>query len=718
MAAEDDPYAALIPAKPKDDDPYAALIPRGGDVTSATEGAPARITVRPPGAAPPETTASDAFGRGFTSAASFGFRDELAGLGAAGGADPNSTNPADLPGLIYGIGKGAYRKLTGDPEAERLYAEEVKRQREQGKQLAEDQPVATTAGQITGAVALPIGFAARAATWPARAIAAARTGAVQGGLTGLGEAEGDLGERVPAAVEGAGYGLAAGLVASPAISLVGAGVRKILGPTLNIARGLRGLPATEEARRFVDVTGRDVAAGDVGLSGAEAELARARGQPVTALDQFGTNTRALARAAADASPEARAIMEPQLRERFEGQAPRMGEFLKTMSNHVDDGELASAIRSVGGLENRPLYQRAYEAGDRAIGLENPELNTLLSAPAVRDAMKESITRWRDRQVAAGYGNLKAPIDIDPRTGEMVFTNSRGFPTYPNLQLWDYTGRNLEARAARARDAGDNDTASLIGGFAGRLKTALDKEVPEFAKARASAKDFFGSENALDFGRDFFGASTKKDFRERLAGFEKLSDKQKAIAQDGYLPAFIDKVQSAADKQNLLNKIKTSPNFKTEMQTMLGTQKAAQIEDWLRVETLMEQSRAAVSGGSPTSRLLQDALRYASPIGTAAGSASGAFFGDYDPKNIGVGTVAGLLAGAGTKRWNASNAKVMRQVAERLMSSDPAEYSKALQMMTAKPAWRRMLHEVTDALTPGPAALGRVGGTIAGEQQGP
>jgi hypothetical protein len=198
----------------------------------------------------------------------------------------------------------------------------------------------------------------------------------------------------------------------------------------------------------------------------------------------------------------------------------------------------------------------------------------------------------------------------------------------------------------------------------------------------------------------------------------LTPQQKAIAQDGYLPAFIDRVQSSADKQNLLNKIKTSPSFKTEMQTMLGTQKAAQIEDWLRVETLMEQARTAVSGGSQTSRLLQDALRYASPIGSAAGGAGGAFFGDYDPTNIGVGTVTGLLAGIGTKRYNASNARVMRQVVERLMSGDPAEYSKALQMMTARPAWRRMLHEATDALTPGTGALGRVSGTIAGERQGP
>jgi len=77
----DDPYAALIPTKPKDDDPYAALIPKSADVAPATEGGPARITVRPPGAGEggePRTTATEAFGRG-----------------AAGAGTPPSRAPRD-----------------------------------------------------------------------------------------------------------------------------------------------------------------------------------------------------------------------------------------------------------------------------------------------------------------------------------------------------------------------------------------------------------------------------------------------------------------------------------------------------------------------------------------------------------------------------------------------------------------------------------------------
>ena len=68
-------------------------------------------------------------------------------------------------------------------------------------------------------------------------------------------------------------------------------------------------------------------------------------------------------------------------------------------------------------------------------------------------MKGAVRDWRNRQVMEGYGNLKAPIEINPRTQELVFADSRGFPTEPNLQLWDYTARNLRGIAGRAARAG-------------------------------------------------------------------------------------------------------------------------------------------------------------------------------------------------------------------------------------------------------------------------
>ena len=93
----------------------------------------------------PTTDAGTAAARGFTGAASFGFRDEGSGLIAAGGGDPD--NP-DIGHALSSLAVGAYRKLTGDPEAEKRYAAEVARQREQGKVLEKEHPIASTVGQI------------------------------------------------------------------------------------------------------------------------------------------------------------------------------------------------------------------------------------------------------------------------------------------------------------------------------------------------------------------------------------------------------------------------------------------------------------------------------------------------------------------------------------------------------------------------------------------
>src|SRR5262245_12868480 len=56
----------------------------------------------------PTPSRTEAFGRGFTQAGSFGFRDELAGLAAAGGGDPNDPDPAHA---LAALARGTYRRL-------------------------------------------------------------------------------------------------------------------------------------------------------------------------------------------------------------------------------------------------------------------------------------------------------------------------------------------------------------------------------------------------------------------------------------------------------------------------------------------------------------------------------------------------------------------------------------------------------------------------------
>src|SRR4051812_11562060 len=176
----DDPFADLDkkygftppPAPAVAADPFADLDKKYGfakDVTPATEGAPARITVRPPGAEP-KTTATEAFGRGAAGAGSFGFADELAGVAAAGGMkqqptpqevadNPLSMNPLALHLRTFGnILRGGANLAVGDPEAQQRRDAEIARQREQDKLAAEEHPIASTAGTLTGAVLSPVNY--------------------------------------------------------------------------------------------------------------------------------------------------------------------------------------------------------------------------------------------------------------------------------------------------------------------------------------------------------------------------------------------------------------------------------------------------------------------------------------------------------------------------------------------------------------------------------
>jgi hypothetical protein len=163
------------------------------------------------------TSTGEAVGHGIMQGASFGLRDEGQGLIEAGGGGQDTKYSRDaLTNLGY-LARGAYRKLTGDPEAEAKYKAAVERERAYTKQIEQEHPGAYIGGQVGGALAtLPVGFAARAPTWGARAVAAAKTGAVTGGLTGFGEGEGLEGS-LKGALIGAPVGGALGFAAAPLV---------------------------------------------------------------------------------------------------------------------------------------------------------------------------------------------------------------------------------------------------------------------------------------------------------------------------------------------------------------------------------------------------------------------------------------------------------------------------------------------------------------------
>lgn len=149
-------------------------------------------------------------------------------------------------GLTFGFGDEIAEgvgQLTGD--------EQLQQAGELNKRLREQSPVAFTGGEIAGAVASPLPFAAaKGATTGAKMGLGALTGAGAGALTGAGTAEGGLEERVEGALEGAAFGAALGGL------LPGAGKALEKGKDVGkrVAVKLTGNPvfkSTKEAREAV-----------------------------------------------------------------------------------------------------------------------------------------------------------------------------------------------------------------------------------------------------------------------------------------------------------------------------------------------------------------------------------------------------------------------------------------------------------------------------------
>ena len=154
----------------------------------------------------PKTGKIQAGLRGFEETASFGLTDELRGFGRAVG---RKIRGADTP----------WKETLGNAITE---------VRDEYSRAKTDQPGATLAGELVGAIApafTPAGgaIAARIGSGQlgARIVKGAATGAASGGAYGFGSAEGDAAERLPSAGKAAAWGAAIG-GAAPA-ALVGLG---------------------------------------------------------------------------------------------------------------------------------------------------------------------------------------------------------------------------------------------------------------------------------------------------------------------------------------------------------------------------------------------------------------------------------------------------------------------------------------------------------------
>lgn len=678
-------------------DQVAAPAARGADPFES-----AGFVDRGPGTATargPEVSAMRAAGEGYLDTASFGFRDEAKGLSEASGL-PDWLGGFRAPSGAVRVGSEQLRGATYDSDpmgnpvvtdlapdrggpATQRYIEARDESRRTQEAAREQHPGAYIGGQVAGGVvgaaALPVGTTAQGAGWLARAGRAAGAGALAGGLYGAGSGEG-LEDTLKQGAIGAGTGAVVGAVASPVLDVATWGAGKVasgIRSAYDIARAeLRPSTAIENiaASRVLGAHAADAPA----FTPAEAQAASAAGIPRTLADIGGENTRALARSAANISPDARAALTDVAQDRFAGQSTRASDFIKNLTGGQHAADVQARLEEVARATNKGAYAKAYQEG--AGGLWSPELERLAGSDAVTAAMQRAATTARDESIVSGGGAFNPKITFTP-DGRMQFNKGpTGVPTYPDLQYWDQVRRELSDAAQRAGRG--TEEARRLGRFASALNTELDKLVPSYAEARSGAAAAFGAQDALEAGRNFVTAKGRNT--EYATALGKMSDPERDLFARGFASELADKIRELKGNQNVIKQaFLDSPASKQRILMALGPQRANELEMYLRAEGLADRLRGALGNSTTTRQLIESGL-------IAGAGGYGAYKvgqGDLTPGSI-FGAV--LLGGAGLYgkyRLPQTQQAIAKRVGEMLVSNDPQILSRGVKTV-ARTQWLR------------------------------
>jgi hypothetical protein len=679
MAPPQDATAA--PAAPSDDQGAPANDPWAQFMTPPKED----DTANQP---PQKIGAGEAATLGGVDALSFGLTPAIAGLTAAGkDVNPLPHSPDDVSeeSQLSDMGSALAKMfgpktlgdlVTGGNPVQAKYDATRKAALDTQNNAYAQHPLPFIGGQLGGALlSAPVGGGE---TLLARLLKMAGTGAVTTGGYNAGSSvsAGDSpGQVLKNAVQGFGSGAIIGGVGGAAVEGLGAIGSKLL----SVFRG--GVKKSDQAAaNIVQALDADDARAGHSFDPEALAAAHAAGIPLSIADAGGERTMALARSAANTSPEGRAALSEFAHGRFEGQSGRAAGFIRRITGNPDNYLESEAVRAEGRRANGPAYTRSYNAGDRPIW--NPELERLSGSPDVIRAARSAQHDWKAWQIADGFGAMNPGVRIEPG-GRLQFTNGHGVPTYPNIQFWDYTARHLADEAQKARDAGKRTLALRLGTQERALKATLDAEVPEYQAARRGAAGFFGSEDALDAGERFVSGSFDKS--EARAAIDRMTRPDRELFARGFAAKLANEIERTGYNRDILNNVfLNNDDARQRIRMALGSDRARQLEAYLRAEGLADRLRKAL-GNSTTARQLKE-------MGMA-GSAAGALEASKE-----LGPIPAMVAGGIALLLKSGADKidegVARRVGELLVSNDPRNIVKGVGIIARTPTLFNALRRVT------------------------
>lgn len=454
---------------------------------------------------------------------------------------------------------------------------------------------------------------------------------------------------------------------SAAIPLGGAVLKGIWGGASDALSPLmRGStnPAKEASRRIATARTIDAAnPNSMMVRQADENLAQDLGFDTLNIHRGGEETRALARQAANVAPDARNTLEKAAEDTFVGQVERG----QALVNRVAGGD-ANAVLQRAQLQQEaqqvanPAYRALFSRPENASVL-NEQLVDLMSSPTMRKIVQRTTAFGQD--AVAGTGQ-KAPPNPFSFGADGSISLREGVT--PSLEFWNYAKRLLDADINAARKSGD---PSALIGIKNRLVSILDSEVPEYAAVRGERFKLFQAEDALTAGERMGASPRNIPIDEARAALAKMTPDERKSFEIGYLSKLMDRMGNTNDRRNLVSQFKV-PAFREQMEAVLGKQRAAEFEGWIRIEDIFDKARNAL-GNSTTARQLAEMGALGGIGGVAGFGASG---GD-----VVTGLSVGMLSMAGRRGAQMINAKVdeavLKKVAEMLTEGSQDSINKAM-----------------------------------------
>ena len=457
------------------------------------------------------------------------------------------------------------------------------------------------------------------------------------------------------------------------LGVLGRGVARAVKP---MVRGAAN-PSQEAASVIGKAFAADRAnAGAPMINAVDEQVAALNNQQLLNVERGGANVRALMRASSNASPDARTLLASAVDDNYIGQQSRTQNMLKRITGLDVDSNLVARqqLRQAAQENANPAYRELFARPENQVVM-NDRLMDLLTSPAMRKVVNET-TAFGQNMIAGSGSGLKVPPNpfVFARDGSVTLKEGIS----PTLEFWNYSKRLLDDKInAFPRGKAPQDLLSVRR----NLVNILDEAVPDYAAVRGARYKLFQAEDAIQAGENFAknGRLTIPEVKQALSN---MSETERQSFQIGFVSNMMRRLNTPSERVDLMRQFKT-PAFREQLNLVLGENKAREIEQFVRVEDIKNMVRGALGNSTTTQQLSDLGL-----VGNGgAGGIGVALLGGPKAWMISAGRKGAEMLGVAVEE------KVLREVANMLISQDPAVINRAVMNATLSPTHAAALEAI-------------------------